>query len=128
MEEEKNKGDIVNGLKGALRALVRPIAVVTAEHEGARYAMAATAFCEVSMDPPSMLVCINRNNATFAAVSRCAISVKPAAAGFSQWGLSVPAGDCGATNGCTIAQTRRSKRHDRWLCNDGPYEGLLLVR
>lgn len=69
MEEEKDQEDIVSGLKGALRSLVRPIAVVTAEHDGARYAMAATAFCEVSMDPPSMLVCINRNNATFTAVS-----------------------------------------------------------
>ena len=31
--------------------------------------MAATAFCEVSMDPPSMLVCVNRANATHAVVA-----------------------------------------------------------
>lgn len=57
------------GLRAALRTLVRPVAVVTAAHGGQRYAMAATAFCEVSMDPPSMLVCINRANATHSAVT-----------------------------------------------------------
>lgn len=57
------------GLRGALRSLVRPVAVVTAAHGGRSYAMAATAFCEVSMTPPSMLVCINRTNATHAAVA-----------------------------------------------------------
>ncbi len=56
-------------LRGALRSLVRPVAVVTATHAGRHHAMAATAFCEVSMDPPSMLVCINRANATHAAVA-----------------------------------------------------------
>lgn len=68
MGEKAKAETVADGLKGALRSLVRPVAVVTAEHEGSRYAMAATAFCEVSMDPPSMLVCINRTNATFAAV------------------------------------------------------------
>ena len=59
---------IAAGLRNALRSLVRPIAVVTAEYHGQRYAMAATAFCEVSMDPPSMLVCVNRSNSTFSAI------------------------------------------------------------
>ncbi len=68
MGEIQSKENLVTGLKGAMRSLVRPVAVITAEHEGVRYAMAATAFCEVSMDPPSMLVCINRGNATYAAV------------------------------------------------------------
>lgn len=69
MDRPQDREDIVAGLKGALRSLVRPVAVVTAQHAGTRYAMAATAFCEVSMDPPSMLVCIGRANATFAAVA-----------------------------------------------------------
>ena len=56
-------------LRSALRALVRPVAVVTAAHAARHYAMAATAFCEVSMDPPSMLLCINRANATHAVVA-----------------------------------------------------------
>ena len=60
---------IATGLRSALRSLVRPVAVVTAESGGRRFAMAATAFCEVSLDPPSMLVCINRSNATYAAIA-----------------------------------------------------------
>ncbi len=62
------QAEIVAGLKSALRSLVRPVAVVTAECAGVRHAMAATAFCEVSMEPPSMLVCINRANATYGAI------------------------------------------------------------
>ncbi len=69
MSQQQTAEDIAAGLKSALRALVRPVAVVTAEHDGVRHAMAATAFCEVSMDPPSMLLCINRANATYAAVA-----------------------------------------------------------
>lgn len=58
------------GLRAALRILARPVAVVTANQDGARFAMAATAFCEVSMDPPTMLLCINRSNATRGAVAQ----------------------------------------------------------
>lgn len=61
--------EIAAGLRDALRSLVRPVAVVTAEYDGQRFAMAATAFCEVSMEPPSMLVCVNRNNATFSVIA-----------------------------------------------------------
>lgn len=68
MAETNPPNDVAGALKAALRSLIRPVAVVTAEQDGSRFAMAATAFCEVSMNPPSMLVCINRNNATFAAV------------------------------------------------------------
>lgn len=56
------------GLRAALRVLARPVAVVTANDGGESFAMAATAFCEVSMDPPTMLLCINRSNATHVAV------------------------------------------------------------
>lgn len=56
------------GLRAALRMLARPVAVVTATRNGESFAMAATAFCEVSMSPPTMLLCINRSNATHGAV------------------------------------------------------------
>lgn len=69
MGEIRTNGEIAVGLRHALRRLVRPVAVVTAEYRGTRHAMAATAFCEVSMDPPSMLLCINRSNATYAAIA-----------------------------------------------------------
>ncbi|MGH6695147.1 flavin reductase [Sphingopyxis sp.] len=57
------------GLRAALRILARPVAVVTSTRGEKKFAMAATAFCEVSMDPPTMLLCINRSNATHAAVA-----------------------------------------------------------
>lgn len=63
-----NTAVIADDLKDALRNLVRSVVVVTARYEGRAYAMAATAISEVSMDPPSMLVCINRNNAIFNAI------------------------------------------------------------
>ncbi|AVA15432.1 MULTISPECIES: flavin reductase [Sphingopyxis] len=69
MEKPQTTQEIAAALRLALRGLVRPVAVLTAEHRGVRHAMAATAFCEVSMDPPSMLVCINRSNATYTAVA-----------------------------------------------------------
>lgn len=65
----QSRADIAACLRTALRSLVRPVAVITAAHAGERYAMAATAFCEVSMDPPSMLVCVNRNNTTYQAIA-----------------------------------------------------------
>jgi flavin reductase (DIM6/NTAB) family NADH-FMN oxidoreductase RutF len=47
-------------LRNALRRLAKAVVVVSCCHEGRRYAMSATAVSEVSIDPPSMLVCINR--------------------------------------------------------------------
>ncbi len=44
----------------ALRRLAKAVVVITTSHGGVRYAMAATAVNELSMDPPSMLACVNR--------------------------------------------------------------------
>ncbi len=46
----------------ALRRYAKSVMVISSKHEGTRYAMAATAVCEVSLDPPAMLVCVNLNN------------------------------------------------------------------
>ena len=53
-------GEIGDALKGALRRLAKAVVVITARHEGQRFAMAATAVSELSFDPPSMLACVNR--------------------------------------------------------------------
>jgi flavin reductase (DIM6/NTAB) family NADH-FMN oxidoreductase RutF len=47
-------------LKQAMRGLAQSVVVVTTAMRGERHAMAATAVCPVSMEPPSMLFCINR--------------------------------------------------------------------
>lgn len=55
--------DIAEGLKAAMRRMPGPVALVTtADPAGGGYAgLAASAVIPVSMDPPSMLVAVNRN-------------------------------------------------------------------
>lgn len=45
----------------ALRRMAKSVTVVTAVHEGRRYAMSATAADVVSLDPPSMVVSVNES-------------------------------------------------------------------
>jgi flavin reductase (DIM6/NTAB) family NADH-FMN oxidoreductase RutF len=47
-------------LREGLRRLAKAVVVITCRYEGQRYAMAATAVSELSMDPPSLLICVNR--------------------------------------------------------------------
>lgn len=51
----------------ALRRLASSVAVVTCRN-GARHAMTATAVNAMSMDPPSMIVCVNRSAAFHGAI------------------------------------------------------------
>ncbi|MEO1473816.1 MAG: flavin reductase family protein [Pseudomonadota bacterium] len=46
-------------LKRALRRLAKAVVVISLEDDGQRFAMAATAVSEVSLDPPSMLACVH---------------------------------------------------------------------
>jgi flavin reductase (NADH)/cob(II)yrinic acid a,c-diamide reductase len=47
--------------KAGMRQLPGAVCVVGAAHEGARRGLTLTAICSVSIDPPSLLVCVNRN-------------------------------------------------------------------
>lgn len=48
-------------LKQAMRGFAQSVVIVsTIGDDGARYAMAATAVTPLSMDPPSMLICVNK--------------------------------------------------------------------
>jgi flavin reductase (DIM6/NTAB) family NADH-FMN oxidoreductase RutF len=53
--------DIAGALRTGLRRLAKAVVVITTRHEGTRYAMAATAVSELSMDPPSLLICVNKS-------------------------------------------------------------------
>ena len=53
--------DLVTQTKLALRRLAKSVVVVTCRYQGKRYAMAATAVDALSMEPPSMLACVNRS-------------------------------------------------------------------
>jgi flavin reductase (DIM6/NTAB) family NADH-FMN oxidoreductase RutF len=55
-------------LKLALLALIRPGAVVSAQHHGRCFAMTVTSFAEVSTERSSMLVCVSRAGSVFAPI------------------------------------------------------------
>lgn len=57
MDQESAAGRMRQGL----RRLAKAVVVITTRHDGRPYAMAATAVSELSMDPPSMLICVNRS-------------------------------------------------------------------
>lgn len=64
--------DLPDGTADLFRQLWRgvgaTVALIATEHEGARHAMLATAVTSVSMAPPSLLVCVNRDASAFAAL------------------------------------------------------------
>jgi 4-nitrophenol 2-monooxygenase / 4-nitrocatechol 4-monooxygenase, reductase component len=45
------------------------VTVITTNHDGSDYGMTASAMCSLSLEPPMVLVCVNRRVATRAAVS-----------------------------------------------------------
>lgn len=53
--------ELAAALRDGLRRLAKAVVVITCRHEGTRFAMAATAVSELSMEPPSLLICVNRS-------------------------------------------------------------------
>lgn len=53
--------DLSAQLRDGLRRLAKAVVVITTQHKSQRYAMSATAVSELSMDPPSLLICVNRS-------------------------------------------------------------------
>lgn len=51
---------VAEQLRNGLRRLGKAVVVVTCRHEGRRWAMTATAVSELSMDPPSLILCVNK--------------------------------------------------------------------
>lgn len=49
-----------DAMRLALRRLAKAVVIITSRHEGQRFAMAATAVSELSLDPPSLLICVNK--------------------------------------------------------------------
>jgi flavin reductase (DIM6/NTAB) family NADH-FMN oxidoreductase RutF len=56
--------------KLGMRSLAHAVNVITAAHDGRRYGMTATAVCSATAEPPTVLVCLNKNSATHAGVLR----------------------------------------------------------
>lgn len=52
--------DIGTAFRRAMRRIASTVTVITAAHEGRRHGMTVTALTSVSMEPPSLIVCINQ--------------------------------------------------------------------
>jgi len=62
--------DIVSDLKRALRVLAKGVVLIACRSvAGERFVMPATAVTPVSMDPASMLICVNRNVSSYPALA-----------------------------------------------------------
>ncbi|AYJ87107.1 flavin reductase [Sphingomonas paeninsulae] len=66
---ESTASDVTADLKLALRRLAKAVVVITVRHEGQRFAMAATAVDALSMEPPSLLACVNRSASIYRAMT-----------------------------------------------------------
>jgi flavin reductase (DIM6/NTAB) family NADH-FMN oxidoreductase RutF len=60
---------LIADAKLALRRLASSVSVVTCRHDGLNYAMTATSVSALSMEPPSMLICVNRSAAFYRALN-----------------------------------------------------------
>jgi flavin reductase (DIM6/NTAB) family NADH-FMN oxidoreductase RutF len=58
---ETLSSELSHGMRQAMRRLAASVVVVTARDGETRYAMAASAVTSLSMDPPSILLCVNKN-------------------------------------------------------------------
>lgn len=53
----------VEAFKQAMRCLAAGVTIITTRHKGVRGGLTATAVCSLSVDPPQLLVCVNRSAA-----------------------------------------------------------------
>lgn len=60
---------LADAVRHGLRRMAASVTVVTTEHAGERIGMTATSVCSVAMEPPSMLVCIERTTRMYRAVT-----------------------------------------------------------
>jgi flavin reductase (DIM6/NTAB) family NADH-FMN oxidoreductase RutF len=61
--------DAIEGLKAAMRFYPAGITVITAGAGEARRGLTATAFTSVTMEPPTVLICVNRNGEAHRAIT-----------------------------------------------------------
>jgi len=61
--------ELAGQMKDAMRRLAKSVVIVTTRYQGQRMAMAATAVDSLSLEPPSLLVCVNRSASIFPALS-----------------------------------------------------------
>ncbi|MBU9360746.1 flavin reductase family protein [Burkholderia multivorans] len=62
-----------DAFRKAMRSLAAGVNVICTQHAGERTGLTATAVCSVSADPPSLLVCVNRNGDAHDKISKSGI-------------------------------------------------------
>lgn len=123
-----HRQDFIN----AMRSVASSVSVVTTDGEAGRHGATVSAFCSVSADPPTLLVCLNSGSRiaqTVAANGQFAVNVLPeteraTAERFAGWrdqddrfqGADWHEGDCPALNGatvffCTVEETSIAGSH-----------------
>jgi flavin reductase len=74
--------------RDAMRRFATTVSIITCTHGGSRFGMSATAVTSLSVDPPSLLVCVNKTASTHRVMSRggkfCVNVLRSVHAGLSQ--------------------------------------------
>jgi flavin reductase len=61
---------VSQAFREAMRSFASTVSIISCASDGCRYGMSATAITSLSIDPPSLLVCINKSTATHRILSR----------------------------------------------------------
>ncbi|WP_133254447.1 flavin reductase family protein [Paraburkholderia unamae] len=69
MSTEKMKKELESAFRSAMRQYAASVNIITCRARGTWYGMTATAITSLCADPPSLLLCINRGNNFYAAIS-----------------------------------------------------------
>lgn len=59
-----------DAFRQAMRKVPSAVTIVTAEHEGRRRGLTATAVCSVSADPPQVLACVSKGGRAHACIEQ----------------------------------------------------------
>jgi flavin reductase (DIM6/NTAB) family NADH-FMN oxidoreductase RutF len=61
-------GNVADAYRAGMRLLPAGVCLITTHHDGVHSGMIATAVTSVSAEPPTLLVCVNRNASMFAMI------------------------------------------------------------
>jgi flavin reductase (DIM6/NTAB) family NADH-FMN oxidoreductase RutF len=61
--------ELIAGMKQAMRRLAASVVVVTARDGDTRYAMAASSCTSLSMEPPSLVLCVNKTASIYSVLN-----------------------------------------------------------
>jgi len=69
MEQQVN----VEQFRLGMRSLAGAVNIISTTHSGHRYGMTATAVCSATLEPPTVLVCLNRQTTTHGALLKSGV-------------------------------------------------------